>query len=282
MMKELLDISGKLDSASVDVYRAVAEATEQQSIDYLVVGANARDLVLHHGYGLRIQRATLDLDFAIEVGEWGAYQALKEILIAGGFEETQQKQGLKSPDGLFVDIIPFGDLADDKGNIAWPPDHSHEMNVLGFAEAHSNADMVRLHDVPALDVPIVSPVGLVLLKLIAWRDRARDKRARDALDIRHVLENYVNFPPDVAGIWDSTALLELLEQFNEDIVLVSSSMLGTKVNEMANEQSRTYILDYLGSELKDELVLDMDSVSSASPSESARLLNAFIAGFAER
>ena len=51
-MKELLDISGKLDSASVDVYRAVAEATEQQSIDYLVVGANARDLVLHHGYGL--------------------------------------------------------------------------------------------------------------------------------------------------------------------------------------------------------------------------------------
>ena len=119
MMKELLDISGKLDSASVDVYRAVAEATEQQSIDYLVVGASARDLILHHGYGLRIQRATLDLDFAVEVGEWDAYQALKETLIASGFEETRQKQGFKSPNGSFVDIIPFGELADDKGIVAY-------------------------------------------------------------------------------------------------------------------------------------------------------------------
>ncbi len=58
------------------------------NIDYLVVGANAWYLVLDHGFGLRILRATLDLDFAIDVGEWGAYQALKETLLLTGEEKT--------------------------------------------------------------------------------------------------------------------------------------------------------------------------------------------------
>jgi len=39
---------------------------------YVVVGATARDLVLHYGHGAAIRRATQDVDFAIEVPDWPA------------------------------------------------------------------------------------------------------------------------------------------------------------------------------------------------------------------
>jgi predicted nucleotidyltransferase len=33
------------------------------------VGASARDIVLHYGYGARVQRAIADVDFGMQIGD---------------------------------------------------------------------------------------------------------------------------------------------------------------------------------------------------------------------
>ena len=52
-----LDISGKISPDIVAIYRDVWLVANSLGAPFLVVGAAARDLVLHYGYGARITRA---------------------------------------------------------------------------------------------------------------------------------------------------------------------------------------------------------------------------------
>ena len=49
----------------IAVYRDVADAARKLNLAFMVVGAAARDLVLHYGYGAAIRRATKDIDIAV-------------------------------------------------------------------------------------------------------------------------------------------------------------------------------------------------------------------------
>lgn len=60
-----IDITGKLPKGLVEIYGDIAAHTSALGIDFLVVGAMARDLVLVHGYGSKIERGTQDIDFGI-------------------------------------------------------------------------------------------------------------------------------------------------------------------------------------------------------------------------
>ena len=135
MTKELLNISGKIDQPTIETYRAIAEETAELGIDYVVVGASARDLVLHYAYGIDITRATTDLDFAIEVEDWVTVECLKDNLVKRAFTESDAAQRLISPTQIIVDLVPFGSIADEDQIIRWPPDNAFAMNVLGFPEA---------------------------------------------------------------------------------------------------------------------------------------------------
>ena len=79
MMSTLLNISGKIDPRSSEVFDFVNSVLAELKMPYIVVGATARDLVLHHGHGARIQRATDDVDFAIEVPDWNAFDVLTVV-----------------------------------------------------------------------------------------------------------------------------------------------------------------------------------------------------------
>jgi len=274
-MKKLLNVSGRLDDRIVDVYQTVSEAMARHGLDFLVVGASARDLVLHYAYGSPIQRGTIDLDFGIQAGDWHAYQALRETLVAAGFQLTGQSQRLLSPDGMPIDIVPFGDLADADGNITWPPDNDHQMSILGFAEAHADADLVRIRDDPPLEIPVVSPVGLVLLKLIAWGDRLTNQRAKDALDVRYVLENYCELPDELTGLW---AAPDLIEQYDGDIELVGSHLLGASVRALASEAS-VVAIDRVLQSRSNELLVDMSSRLVTRFRRTPNPLDAFMAGY---
>jgi predicted nucleotidyltransferase len=65
MSDTLINITGKLDQPTIELFIAVNEVMVNADAGYLVVGASARDLVLHFGYGTRIDRATSDIDFGI-------------------------------------------------------------------------------------------------------------------------------------------------------------------------------------------------------------------------
>lgn len=276
MTTDLLDISNKIDTDSVALYRLIAEVADRFSVDYLVVGAHARDLVLHYGYGVVVQRATYDLDIGIEVGKWSDYEALRSALIEKGFEVGREVQRLISPTGRPVDLIPFGAIADDAGRIAWLSEHDNEMSVLGFSEARAHAEVVRIAHAPALDIPVVSLPGLILLKIIAWGDRPRDRRAKDAQDVRYVFDSYLKIPHEKTGIWNEDALLE---RFDHDIDLVVAAVLGRDTRFIASDPAAEVIEALLTGDCREAFTVDMDTGYRRSPSDSSRLVEAFFLGF---
>lgn len=274
MKKELLNISGKLDRLSIETYAAIAEETNGLGIDYVVVGASARDLVLHYGHGLEITRATTDLDFAIEVEDWASFECLKDNLSKRGFTATNLPHRMKSPSGTIVDIVPFGSIADEEHTIRWPPEHEFAMSILGFPEACEHSDWIRIQEDPALDVPVVSPEGLLLLKLISWSDRGRDKRRKDALDIRYLLRAYDRLPVGETGVYE----IDLLEQHDGDTQAISAFVLGRKAGEIANDPTFSYVKNVLEGNQREHLVLEMGSGEDEHDSN-AGLVNLLLKGF---
>ena len=110
MSNSLINISEKLDRPTITLYRAVSEAASEIGVEFIVVGASARDLLLQHGYGLRIIRATADTDFGVQVSTWDQFHSLKTNLTNAGFRNTSLLHRLISPEELRIDIVPFGQI----------------------------------------------------------------------------------------------------------------------------------------------------------------------------
>ncbi len=192
MSKSLLDLSGKIDPLLVEIFDAIAGVAAARDIHYFVVGATARDMILSYGHGIEIKRATVDIDLGVEVADWDEFHELKnELAATGQFEYTQSAQRLLYKRDLPIDIVPFGPLEHANKEISWPPDHSIRMNVLGFGDAFRNAQVVRLRTEPVLDIPFATPVGLAVLKIVAWNDRS-PQGSKDAGDLMFLLRSYLD------------------------------------------------------------------------------------------
>jgi predicted nucleotidyltransferase len=280
MTTPLLNISGKIEPELVALCAIVAECATQLQIPYLVVGASARDMVLHYGYGAKIERATVDIDFALQVPSWNAFATLRKELIANGFSETNSTHRLVGPNKWPIDIIPFGDVADENASIQWPPPGDTVMSVLGFQEALNNANTVRLRDTPALDIPIASPEGMTILKFIAWTDRTADVRKKDATDIAYLLTTYENIPEISEQLYREGTLMEL---YDWDITLASAHQLGINVKKITLPQTYSAIFEVLNNQhAKLPLERLLNEMGDNAPHQYARneaLINAFKAGF---
>ena len=80
-----IDICEKLPRGIVPLYRAIDNAAKALNLQYLVVGAMARDLTLVYGFGADIERGTRDVDFGIQVDSWDDFHQLKEVLVKFSF-----------------------------------------------------------------------------------------------------------------------------------------------------------------------------------------------------
>ena len=248
MTSTLLNIAGKIDPKTVAVFEVVSRVIAGLDMPYVVVGATARDLVLHYGHGARVQRATHDVDFAIEVPDWAAFETLKGALCEQGFRTTTAQHRYISPMDTVVDVVPFGNLEDEQASIAWPPDGEVTMSVLGFQEACDAAEWVRIQDEPELDVPVATPVGMVLLKLIAWTDRATDLRKKDALDIAYLLTTYEAIQDVVDALYEGENI-HIMETYDWDITLAAAHLLGEHAKAIAQENTRQEIVRLANGEL---------------------------------
>ena len=279
MTTPLLNISAKIDPALANLCAIVAEWAMQLQIPYLIVGASARDMVLHHGYGAKVQRATADIDFALQVPSWDAFATLRKELIRNNFSETNTAHRLIGPNNWPIDIVPFGGIADENASIQWPPSGDLVMNVLGFVEALSHANTVRLSDMPLLDVPVASPEGMTILKFIAWTDRAADARKKDAKDIAYLLTTYENIPAISDQLYRESTLMEL---YSWDITLASAHQLGINVKQITLPQTHSVISDVLNKQSAklsiEKLINEMGEIS-AQYSRNEVLIDAFRAGF---
>jgi predicted nucleotidyltransferase len=277
-----IDICEKLPRGIVPLYRAIDTAAKTLNIPYLVVGAMARDLVLVYGFEARIERGTRDIDFGIQVDSWDDFQNLKEALIAQGFTTTREEQRLVGPEDWdlsldTLDLIPFGGIQDEAANISWPPQGNRVMNVLGFDEALQNATSVIISRDPMLEIPVASPQGMALLKLVAWTDRDADKKARDAIDFHYLMTSYSKIDK-IDGL---TYTEGMMERYDYDGDLASAYLLGKHTGEIAQPVTKTYILGAFNGDIpgrtRQDLMLDMSRFSEADRVED--LLDAFLEGF---
>ena len=128
----------------------------------------ARDLVLHLGHGVRIDRATTDIDFGIQLTDWNQFRRLKVALLKKGFESNSGTEYRLSHSAGPVDLITFGGVENKHSTVSWPPSRELEMNVLGFQDALTHCELVRVKEEPVVDVPVATPSALSIMKTIAW------------------------------------------------------------------------------------------------------------------
>lgn len=273
-----LDLSGKIDAKSIAIYSAIDQVARELDISYVVVGASARDLVLHYGYEATIKRATADIDFGMQVSDWETFEALRNKLIQSGFKETNTPHRLIY-DGMKIDLVPFGSVQDEEAKIAWPPKGDVVMNVLGFQEAVENVVNIIIQDEPKIEIPVVTPPGLSLLKIICWTDRDADLKNKDAKDLLYLFKSYEEIPEIRDSIYDYP---ELEEKFGWDITLGSAFKLGIDAAEISSEQTMEYLKqiedDRIDKRPSDLLIEDMCENIENEFERNQKLLSAYFLG----
>ncbi len=228
------------------------------NLQYFVVGATARDILMYHLHGFALNRASPDIDFAMAIESWPAFEALRSALL----QERTFRPDAKilhrlhySPavgDGFPVDLVPFGGVEIAPSQVAWPPDMAIVMNVAGYAEALDSA--VTVHIADHCEIPVASIPGLVMTKLIAWLDRGQSN-PKDAVDFRYLLENYA-----AAGNVDRLygEELPLLAACDYVFERAGPRLLGMDIASIASPESKEQIVRILADPgLRDRLVMHM-------------------------
>ncbi len=156
----------------------------------LLVGAAARDLLLHHVHAIPLARATRDVDLAVALDDWPAFERLRNALLAQpGFTSVKGvEHRVRHVEWGDVDLVPFGAVEGPLGAVAWPPRGEPVLNVLGFREAASTS---RLALLPRGErVRVLELSMMALLKVLAFDDRHARVPRKDASDLVFLLRSY--------------------------------------------------------------------------------------------
>ena len=251
----------------------------------LLVGAQARDLLLMHAHGIDTGPATEDVDVAFMVESWKEFHSLRAQLIESGrFSErgrTVQKLVHTGIGAAKIDLIPFAGLEDASRHIAWPPDGATVMNVIGFREAHDASLNVAMPDGISVGVPPLH--SLILLKLSAWTDRRLDlPLSKDARDIRLLLKHYLD-----AGNQERfyVEAAHLLERADFDYEVAGAWLLGHDARGLleASADANTAVPFYTEIVTRESVAatesLLLADMRSPDPAFDLRLLHSFAEGF---
>jgi predicted nucleotidyltransferase len=145
-------------------------AARSVGVDYLVVGATARNVLSKAWFDRLPPRATRDVDVAVAVAvavpDWSAFRRLTAGLTPRGGAHAFTVSLAGSP--VEVDIVPYGGVEGPDRTVHLPDDHN--LNVLGIQEVFDAAVTARLPAGAAVRVPTIP--GLALLKIITWRGPA--------------------------------------------------------------------------------------------------------------
>lgn len=222
------------------------------NVDFYVIGATARDIILSNLHHLVSDRKTDDLDIAIAISDWEQFQSIEENLPKREqFAKSKEQKQRFIYKGIYaIDIVPFGDVAEDDGNIYWPPDKTIAMSVWGFPETAQSAISIAIDR--EFSIKIASLPGLFILKLVAWKDRHLSS-SKDAYDMALLMTNYldINTKRAVEEHYD------LYEKDNFDQVISGTQLMARDVKLLI--QTNTETLDHLRNILIREIELAEES-----------------------
>lgn len=171
----------------VRLLRKLTESFCKVDKEFYVIGATARDIIMQQMHGIESARRTKDLDIAIAIQDWSAFEQIKKCLVDDGFTTSRRMHQRFFYGDYEIDIVPYGPVAKEDDNIYWPPDEDIVMSVKGFDEVLSEPVLVSIDD--EFHVRVVSLHGLFLLKFNAWLDRSVVTN-KDAEDMAFIMSNY--------------------------------------------------------------------------------------------
>jgi predicted nucleotidyltransferase len=238
--------------------RVMDRIARSLDLRYFVVGATARDILMYHLHGFPVNRASPDIDFAMAIESWEAFNVVKQSLLCEqGFRPDQKimhrlHYAPPKGDGFPVDLVPFGGVEVSAATLAWPPDMKVVMNVAGYAEALASAVSVSIEE--QLVIPVASIPGLAITKLIAWVDRGH-LHAKDAVDLLYLLEHYAD-----AGNADRLYGEEyfLLAACDYAFERAGPRLLGSDITAVISAQCKSQIIDILTTPaVRDRLIVNM-------------------------
>lgn len=224
----------------LEILEALTICFEQMNQTFFVIGATARDLILHQLPNASHLRRTRDLDIAIAIPDWQAFDRISETLCCNGFEKDSfQHQRFYFKD-YELDIVPFGNLAKEDDNIYWPPEETTAMSVKGFSEVLQDAVNVTVDR--RFSFKIASLPGLFLLKFNAWQDRHMST-SKDAEDMSSILSNYFE-----ANI-ERNIHPEVYELKNFDVYIAGAYWLAYDLGSLLEIRQLVYYTNCIKAEL---------------------------------
>ncbi|MET9216604.1 MULTISPECIES: hypothetical protein [unclassified Nocardia] len=227
-------------------------AAARVGIEYLVVGATARNMVARSITGATPERATRDVDIAVAVADWN--EVLRFGALFGGEQELAHRFEIG---GHPVDIIPCGAIETPARTVAWPGDFT--MHTLGFREAFRSSQPVLLPGPCAVRIPSIA--AQILLKLVAWYDRHWDS-TKDAIDIRTMLE-WSDAGPLLEQMYEESA--DVVELYDYDIALAGAHCIGKTIRGLLDRSALVQVSKLLADrQLLARLAGDMRGVFDRS------------------
>ena len=110
--------SNKIDNPLlVELLRTASECFKEVGQDFFVIGATARDILIQQLVGISSGRKTRDLDLAIAIPNWEAFDEIKQMLLAHGFTKDE-KMYQRFYYGVYeMDIVPYGDVLNPRNEM---------------------------------------------------------------------------------------------------------------------------------------------------------------------
>ena len=151
------------------------------------------------------------------------------------------------------------------------------MNVMGFSEAFESAMQVKINANPDVTIPVASPAGICLLKLVAWLDRARELKAKDATDIAYLIQSYTNIPEISAAVYEE----DYMEAHDWDEAKASAMKLGRDTGAIASPSTASFLQKslYESSEKMAQFARDMQGRGGGVNLSHREHLDIFFAAF---
>lgn len=176
------------------VFDDLEDGFTKLGIDFYLIGALARDAWYQKAN--KEFRLTKDADFAIFVGDTEAFEKIKSYLVTEkGFSPfSSNAYKLFAPNGVEVDVLPFGSIAID-GTVTMAGRGLTQISVDGLTEIYSRGTekttLSTGHQFKVATLP-----AIVMLKLIAFDDRP-ERRHKDPGDVGNILRHYFDLQTDL-------------------------------------------------------------------------------------
>ena len=230
--------------------QALHNCVSKLGLDLYVVGATARDIMMKMLDESPSKRETSDLDVAIALSDWSQFDNLSKELLASHFHKGKAKQkfyykGEQHENDYEVDIVPFGDIADDE-IILWPPDGTPEMSVKCFTDVMNHSIPISVDD--KFTVHIAPLAGQFFIKLDSWMDR-HDRDHKDADDMFFILGKYY-----MSSVMDGQTPTSDVDD-NEEELIRGGQWIASNMRSILS----TDHLSYYSNKIKEELDKDTES-----------------------